>query len=98
MLQDLRIRHPMLCSTKLLLLLGMAGLAAAIGLLAAQQPLIALGGEMVLLLTLGILAWPDVSTLVVVFILYSNASTIAVDLHHVPYVFGAAVPVLLIVP
>ena len=98
MLQDLRIRHPMLRGAKLLLVLGLAGLAAAIGLLAARQPLIALGGEMVLLLALGILAWPDASTLVVVFILYSNAASIAVDLHGVPYAFGAAVPVLLIVP
>ena len=98
LLNDIRRNHPLLRSTKVLLLLGVVGMALVLGLLAAKQPVLAISVEALVLIALGTLVWPDVATLVVMFVLFSNAAAIAVQFHGVPYIFGAAVPVLLIIP
>jgi hypothetical protein len=72
--------------------------AAGIGLLGASSPALGIGLIVVGLLALAIALRPDVATLVVIAILYSNAAVIAVKFHGVPYVIGAAVPLLLAVP
>jgi len=72
--------------------------AAGLGLLAASSPALGIGLSVVGLLALAIAVRPDVVTLVVIAILYSNAAVIAVKLHGLPYVIGAAVPLLLVVP
>ncbi len=69
-----------------------------VGLLAAQQAMLALVVVMVALLALAMLIWPDVPSLVVIFILYSNAADVAVQFHGVPFIVGASVPVLLVIP
>src|SRR5436853_5792466 len=98
LLNDIRRNYPLLRSTKVLLLLGVVGMALVLGLLAAKQPVLAISAEALVLIALGTLVWPDVATLVVMFLLFSNAAAIAVQFHGVPYIFGAAVPVLLIIP
>ncbi len=72
--------------------------AAGFGLLAANSPALGLGLSALGLAALVIAARPDVATLVVIAVLYSNAAVIAVRLHGVPYFIGAAVPLLLVVP
>lgn len=81
----------------LLLILVFSG-ALVIGAIVAQEPLLAIGaiGAAVLLFAMSVN--PDMSTLAVIFILYSNAAVVAVRYHGVPFVVGAGVPGLLIIP
>ncbi|MCI0395965.1 MAG: O-antigen ligase family protein [Chloroflexi bacterium] len=72
--------------------------AAAGGLLASEQPLLAVVAILALPLTVAILTWPDVATLATIFILYSNIAAVAVRFHDVPYLVGAAFPLLLVIP
>ena len=81
-----------------MLVCSVLGMAAAIGLVAARQPTLAIGAVLAMILVLAILAWPDVSTLAVICILYSNAAVVAVRFHGVPDFAGAAVPALLLIP
>lgn len=48
--------------------------------------------------TAALLVWPEIATLVVIFILYTNAAANAVEFHNVPYIIGAAFPALLLLP
>jgi O-antigen ligase len=50
------------------------------------------------LVGLVLLARPDTTTLLVVFLLYTNAVVVAVKFHGVPFILGAAVPLLLLWP
>jgi O-antigen ligase len=72
--------------------------AGALGAVAVDRPLIAVGLVGAALLGMSILVRPGVATLVVVAILYSNAGVIAVRFHDVPSFAAAAVPMLLIPP
>lgn len=45
-----------------------------------------------------LIIWPNVSTLLVVFVLFTNAAAIAVNNHGVPFIVGAGVPLLLAIP
>lgn len=47
---------------------------------------------------LAILMWPETLTLLVFFAMYSNAAAIAVQFHGIPFIIGASVPLLLLVP
>ncbi|HEY3523822.1 MAG TPA: O-antigen ligase family protein [Candidatus Limnocylindrales bacterium] len=77
--------------------LGAAG-AAAIGFVAGSSPIlgIALAGAAVL--GAAIAVRPDVATLLVAGILFSNAAVIAYQFHDMPYFMAAAVPLLLVAP
>jgi putative inorganic carbon (hco3(-)) transporter len=97
-LADLSMRHPLLRGRMPLLLLGVLAAALVLGLMMARQPVLAIGAMVAGLLAVAILAWPDVSTLAVIFILYTNAAVVAVRYHGVPDFAGAAVPALLLIP
>jgi len=73
-------------------------MALVLGIMAPRQPLLAIGGEIAVLLAIGILAKPDVATLAVLAILYTNAPVVAVRFHGLPYFFGTLVPALLLIP
>jgi O-antigen ligase len=94
----LQASHPLLRNRMALLLVGVLGFATMLGLLAANQPLFAIAGVAAVLLMVAILAVPDSATLVVVFVIYSNAAVIAVRFHHVPSLFALFVPMLLMIP
>jgi O-antigen ligase len=81
---------------RLALVIAVAG--AALALLTGQNPWLTIGIELVTLMALATLAWPDVATLAVVFLVYTNALDVAVTFHGVPYLLGASVPAVLIFP
>jgi len=78
----------------------MAGLTAVAGagILLAPRPLLVLGAALAIMLITALVAWPNVATLVVIGILYSNAVVVAVTFHGVPYLIGSSVPLLLAIP
>jgi hypothetical protein len=67
-------------------------------LLVSEQPLLAVAAVLALPLIAATLSWPDVATLITIFIFYSNVAVIAVRFHNVPYLIGAAFPLLLAIP
>ncbi|HEU4673336.1 MAG TPA: O-antigen ligase family protein [Candidatus Limnocylindrales bacterium] len=71
---------------------------AGIGFVAGSSPIlgIALAGAAVL--GAAIAVRPDVATLLVAGILFSNAAVIAYQFHDMPYFMAAAVPLLLVAP
>lgn len=84
---------------KLLLLLAIVlGGTIAIGALAVSEPLLAIGALAFVLMSAVMLIWPDGATLIVIFILYTNAAVVAVKTLGVPFIIGASLPVLLVVP
>lgn len=70
----------------------------AIGATTADQPLAAVAGLVGLLLALAAMIRPEVATLVVVFLLYSNAAVVVVTRFGMPLFLGAIVPMILVVP
>lgn len=70
----------------------------AIGATSADQPLIAVAGLTGLLLALVATIRPEAATLVVVFLLYSNAAVVSVTRFGMPLFIGAVVPMILVVP
>lgn len=89
-------RHPILRGNLLLVLV--AALGATLALIAIGQSFLAISIILTLILTFAILAWPDLATLVVVFVLFTNAAVIAVKFHNVPALVGGALPALLVFP
>lgn len=83
--------------TILLMLAGVSG-AAAIGAAAAVEPWFGPAVAVALLVILGVAIKPDIATLVVVFILYTNAAVVAVKFHGVPQPLGALFLLLLGIP
>lgn len=73
-------------------------IAAVIAVFGSQYPLwiaLALVGA---ISAYAIGKWPEASTLLVVFILYTNSAAIAVEFHGVPFIVGASFIGLLIIP
>jgi O-Antigen ligase len=70
----------------------------AIGATAGSRPTIAVVGLIGLFLALASIIRPEVATLIVVFLLYSNAAVVAVTHFGVPVFVGAVVPMILVVP
>ena len=63
---------------KLFLVIFIALLGAiTIGAVATKEPLLAIGGLVGLLLLLAFLKWPDMTTLLVVFNIYTNVGPVA---------------------
>lgn len=86
-------------SARRLLLFGGLPLAAvAVAVLAMHSPQLTLAGLAVVTAACLLVARPDAATVLVAFLLYSNAAAIAVNFHGVPFVVGAAVPLLLGLP
>lgn len=73
-------------------------LAAVAGLVAAKQPLPALAASVLALIGVAIMIRPNAATIAVAAILYTNAAAIAVREHGLPFVMGAAFPLLLLIP
>lgn len=72
--------------------------AAGVGALVAREPILAIGAVLGGILATAAVVWPNASTLVMFFILYTNFAVVAVKFHRVPFIFGAAVPLLLVFP
>lgn len=98
MLEYVRLQYPLLRTRMFVLLVGVCGVAFSLGALSSLQPFLAVGVEVALILGLAVLAWPDIATLVVLAVLYSNAAVIAVKMHGMPSVVSIALPGLLILP
>ena len=96
MFQNLIERRAPAHSALIVFLLGLGTLI--LGLIAINQAIIAIGIGLGLLVMLAILARPNLATLLVVFILYTNAAVIAVHFHNVPSLIGGALPALLVFP
>ena len=96
MFQNLIERHPLRNGGLLIFLLGLTTLV--LGLIAINQATLAIGIGLGLLVMLAILAKPNLATLLVVFILYTNAAVIAVHFHNVPNLIGGSLPALLVFP
>ncbi|MEP7188690.1 MAG: hypothetical protein ABI901_05770, partial [Roseiflexaceae bacterium] len=96
MFQNLIERRAPAHSGLIVFLLGLGTLI--LGLIAIDQATIAIGIGLGLLVMLAILAKPNLATLLVVFILYTNAAVIAVHFHNVPSLIGGSLPALLIFP
>lgn len=95
-LDRLSQQYPILRGNWLLVLLG--GLGITLALIAIGQSWLAVSIVLTAMLTLAILAWPNLATLVVVFVLFTNAAVIAVKFHNVPSLVGGALPALLVFP
>ncbi len=84
---------------KLILVTLVGGGAALLyGLVAGHQPLLAFVALLIVGGLLTMIAWPDAATLAVLFILYTNAAVVAVQVHGVPFIVGASAPLLLVLP
>jgi len=70
----------------------------AIGATAADRPIVAIAGLVGLLLAVASVIRPEIATLVVVFLLYSNAAVVSVQQFGLPLIVGAIVPMILVVP
>lgn len=82
----------------LLLLAVILGGTVAIGAIAVREPLLAVGAVVIAFMSAIVLIWPDGATLVVIFILYTNAAVVAVKSLGVPFIVGASLPALLVIP
>jgi len=84
---------------KLVLLLVVAfSITGAVGALASREPMLAVAIAATAALGLLLLLWPDAPTLAVIFFLYTNAAVVAVQFHGLPFIVGAGLPALLILP
>jgi len=72
--------------------------AAALGLMIVQQPILGFAAVFALVFGVAVLAWPDLATFAVVFLVYTNAAAVAVKYHSMPYTIGIVIPALLVVP
>lgn len=90
--------HPLFQGRKALLLIAVLGTACLLGILVGAYPFLVIGGSLAVMASLVILAKPDLATLLVIFILYSNTAVIAVQFHGLPFIVGAATPLLLFAP
>lgn len=75
----------------------LAGSATA-GVAVGMQPRLALVAVLAAAAAALIVTWPEVATLLVVFLLWANVPAVLVNDHGAPYVLGAVIPVLLAVP
>jgi putative inorganic carbon (HCO3(-)) transporter len=83
---------------------GLAGVAlalsavAGIGLVFRGQPLLGVVAVLLLPATYLLFRWPESAVSAVAFILYTNASVVAVRFHGAPYFVAAVFPLLLCLP
>lgn len=69
-----------------------------LGAIASWHPLASIGVVLAICFLLAMFFWPDTSTLLVVFLLYTNAAAVAVKFHSLPFFIGASFPILLLLP
>jgi O-antigen ligase len=75
-----------------------AGAALALGGLVAGQPLLTLAAVATGFTAVAMLIKPDVVTLIVILVMYTNAAVVAVVVHGVPALVAALLPLLLLGP
>ncbi len=79
-----------------LLVMLASGTVLAVAL--AHDSLLLAAGVLALGMVVAALTWPEIVTLLVIAAFYSNAVAIAIQLHGVPFVAGAVVPLFLLLP
>jgi O-antigen ligase len=79
-------------------LLGLVAIAVALGAVAANQPVVAVGGAIAGLALTAVAIRPDAAAIVVVGLIYSNAPVVMVTFHDLPVALAAAVPAILVAP
>ena len=82
----------------ILALLVVVAASLLLAVAVAQHSMMLAGGIVLLGMAIAALAWPEMVTLLVIAAFYSNAVAIAVQFHGVPFVAGAGVPLLLLLP
>jgi O-antigen ligase len=87
-----------LTNSKRLTIIAVLLFVAIFALAMAYQSMLALAAVGLLFAVLAVFIWPNLITLLVIFLIYSNAAVIAVKFHGVPYFAGAVVPALLLIP
>jgi putative inorganic carbon (HCO3(-)) transporter len=99
MLFNQPLTYPLSNKLKAILLLAIVFVTAVgIGAIASRAILFAVAAFTIVVLGLTVLVWPDAVTLVVIFLIYTNTAVIAVKYHHVPFILGASVPMILVFP
>lgn len=96
--QQTNIAIPAAAARKTALVVGVPVAALAAGLLAMHSPALAVAGLGVAVVGGLVLVKPDLATVLVAFVLYTNAAVVAVKFHGVPMMIGASVPLLLGLP
>ena len=78
---------------------GLVGVTLGIALLTGVQvAVLAVVMLAAVLFAVAVLAWPDLATIAVVVLIFSNAPVIGAQFHGLPYLAAALVPALLLVP
>ncbi len=91
--------HPWLVRVAELCIVGVGVvLAAMLGFAATAAPIVLAGALVTIVGALLALQRPAIATLAVVALLYSNAAVVAVKFNGAPFVVGASVPLLLLLP
>src|SRR3990170_852841 len=80
------------------LMLALPVMAGLLAVLATQNLVWAFSALMGVAALLALVKWPEASTLTVVFILYSNMASVAVEFHGVPLILAASFLSLLVIP
>ena len=92
-----RTTHALAPILAVVALIAAVGVAAGVATnLTALVVLAALLGAVVFVVA--VLAWPDIATLAVLLLIYTNAPVVGAQFHGVPYLVAALVPALLLVP
>jgi putative inorganic carbon (hco3(-)) transporter len=98
-LSELKLQKPFIPDRKLFLITVITFFGAiAIGIIVMGEPLLAIGGLLAFLLLLVLLRWPDVTTLLIVFYIYTNVGPVAMRFHDVPSYIAMGLPALLVFP
>jgi O-antigen ligase len=70
----------------------------ALRAMASQNMILVIVAVIAIPLAIAMIAWPELATLAVIFILFTNAADVAEEFHGVPYLVAASFPLLLCVP
>lgn len=81
----------------LLLLIVLLG-AVGVGLVASDEPLLAIGVLLGFIFLLALIRWPDAATLLVIFYIYTNVGPVIMNFHGVPSYISQGFSVLLTIP
>lgn len=81
-----------------LLLIAAFSLTGAVGAIASREITLAVIIALTAAVAVTLMLWPDAPTLAVIFFLYTNTAVVAVQFHGLPFIVGAALPALLILP
>lgn len=72
--------------------------AIAIGLASAREPRLAIGVILAAIAGLAMIKWPDITTLVVIFFIYTNVGPVAIRFYGVPSYIATVFYLILVIP